>query len=173
MLQKYSLWKTLTVFFIEPTKEHYLMDISRKINLAHTSVKKNLTELVKLGLVKESINKQGTRNFPVYKADMNHYKTYKKIHNQLSVEELIEYLNDSLFPKAIVLFGSYQKGEDTENSDIDIFVQCKKTDIELKRFEKKLYRKIQLHFNQEFSFSKEVKNNIINGIVLKGFLEGY
>lgn len=34
-------------FFTEPTKSHYLIDISRKINLAHTSVKKELDVLVK------------------------------------------------------------------------------------------------------------------------------
>ena len=41
-------------------------------------------------------------------------------------------------------------------------------------FEKKLGRKIELHFNDTFnSYSKELKNNIINGMVLGGFLEGY
>ena len=36
-----------------------------------------------------------------------------------------------LAPKSIVLFGSYQKGEDIENSDIDIFVECKKEKLNI------------------------------------------
>ena len=61
-----------------------------------------------------------------------------------------------------------------EGSDIDLFVECRKEEINLKRFEKKLGRKIELHFNENFlSYPKELKNNIINGMVLSGFLEGY
>ena len=77
-------------------------------------------------------------------------------------------------PKSIVLFGSYQKGEDSENSDIDLFVECDKEELDVKIFEKKLGRKIELHFKKDFTlYPKELKNNIINGIVLSGFLEGY
>ena len=39
MLQKNSIYKTLEIFFLEPTKEHYLIEISRKANIAHTSIK--------------------------------------------------------------------------------------------------------------------------------------
>ena len=77
-------------------------------------------------------------------------------------------------PKTIVLFGSYRRGEDVEESDIDIFLECKKENVNVERFEKKLGRKIQLHFQENFNaYPKELKNNIINGIVLSGFLEGY
>ena len=59
-------------------------------------------------------------------------------------------------------------------SKIDLFVECKKEELNLEKFEKKLGRKIELHFNEDFTlFPKELKNNIINGIVLSGFLEGY
>ena len=51
MLQKSSIQRVLEIFFISPTKEQYLMNISRKIGLAHTSVKKNLDTLIKLGLI--------------------------------------------------------------------------------------------------------------------------
>ncbi len=35
-------------------------------------------------------------------------------------------------PRNIVIFGSYDKGIDTENSDIDLFVECKNEKIDLK-----------------------------------------
>ena len=178
MLQKSSIWKTAEIFFREPHKDHYLMNISRSIGLAHTSVKKNLNKLVKLGLIVESIEKKGHRKFPIYKADPDH-KNFKKcriIYNLSSLLEsnLVEFIEETLTPRSIVLFGSYQKGEDSEKSDIDLFVECKKEEFDLHLFEKKLGRKIELHFKESFnSYSKDLKNNIINGTVLSGFLEGY
>nr|MBI4156175.1 nucleotidyltransferase domain-containing protein [Candidatus Woesearchaeota archaeon] len=178
MLQKSSIFRTLEVFFINPTKKQYLIEISRNIGLAHTSVKKNLDKILKLGLISESIERKGTRKFPTYKANLDNklFKKYKNIYNITSLLEsnLIEFIEEKLAPKSIVVFGSYSRGEDTENSDIDLFVECKEEKLDIAKFEKKLNRKIELHFNKDFnSYSNELKNNIINGIVLNGFLEGY
>ena len=178
MLQKSSIDRTSEVFFTSPTKKHYLMDISRTIGLAHTSVKKNLDKLIKFGLILESVEKKGGRKFPLYKANLDNklFKKYKILYNISAILEskIIEFIEEKLMPKSIVLFGSYQRGEDLENSDIDLFFECKKGELDMTSFEKKLGRKIELHFNDNFnSYSKELKNNIINGIVISGFLEGY
>lgn len=178
MLQKSSMDRTAEVFFVNPTKKQYLMDISRTIGLAHTSVKKNLDKLVKMGLLIESVEQKGGRKFPLYLANLENktFKRYKIIYNISSVlqSKLIEFIEEKLMPKSIVLFGSYQRGEDIEKSDIDLFVECKKEEVDMSLFEKKLGRKIELHFNDNFnSYSKELKNNVINGVVLSGFLEGY
>lgn len=178
MLQKSSIARTAEVFFGSPTNGHYLADISRKVGIAHTSVKKNLLGLVKLGLVEEKVEQRGGRRFPIYvaKRDENAFRRQKKEYNFASILEsgLVEYLEEKLTPKAIVLFGSYRRGEDVEGSDIDIFAECKEEPVNLAKFEKKLGRKIELHFKEDFTaYSKELKNNIINGIVLSGFLEGY
>ena len=178
MLQKSSMLRTAEIFFVNSTKKNYLMNISRNIGLAHTSVKKNLAELTKLGLIIEFIEKKGRRKFPLYKANIDNslFKEYKMIYNLSSLLEsgLIKFIEEKLMPKSIVIFGSYQRGEDTEESDIDLFVEGKEESLELHIFEKKLKRKIQLHFKEQFaSYPKELKNNLINGIVLSGFLEGY
>lgn len=53
-------------------------------------------------------------------------------------------------------------------------LSSKKEGSDLKHFEKKLKRKIELHFKENFTMHPTaLKNNIINGIVLYGFLEGY
>ncbi len=178
MLQKSSIFRTAEIFFINPTKEHYLMEISRNIGLAHTSIKKNLKDLVKLGIIIEHKEKKGERLFPVYKSNLDNkiFKKYKIIHNLSSILEsgVIDFIEETVSPKSIVLFGSYSRGEDIENSDIDLFVECKNEELDLKSFEKKLGRKIELHFNEKFTmYPKELKNNIINGVVLNGFLEGF
>ena len=89
MLQKSSMWLTLEVFFLNPSKEHYLMDISRKIGIAHTSVKGYLRDFVGLGIVLERIDKKGKRKFPVYKANINDksFKMHKMEYNFSSILE--------------------------------------------------------------------------------------
>jgi predicted nucleotidyltransferase len=178
MLQKCSIIKVADVFFDEPTKEHYLIEISRKSKIAHTSVKKHLSTLKKQSIINEHSEKKGKRDFPIYKADIGNkeYKFYKKIHNltKLKTTGLIDFLKDNLMPGATILFGTYARGEDIEESDIDIFVMCEKEDIDLSNFEKQLNRKIQLHFKEDFKeYPKELKNNIINGIILEGYLEAF
>ena len=86
MLQKSSMLRTAEIFFVNSTKKNYLMNISRNIGLAHTSVKKNLAELTKLGLIIESVEKKGGRKFPIYKANIENrlFKDYDKcvlLHN--------------------------------------------------------------------------------------------
>lgn len=178
MLQKSSMDRTVEVFFVNPTKKYYLMDLSRTVGLAHTSVKKSLDQLIRFGLITKFVEKRGGRKFPLYQANLDNktFKKYKAIYN-LSVilqSKLIKFIEEKLMPKSVVLFGSYQRGEDIEKSDIDLFIECKTEELDLRSFEKRLGRKIELHFNDHFnSYPAELKNNIINGIVLSGFLEGY
>ncbi|MBI4451408.1 nucleotidyltransferase domain-containing protein [Candidatus Woesearchaeota archaeon] len=176
MLQKCSILRTAEIFFKEPTRAHYLIEISKKSGLAHTSTKKNLLRLKELSIVKESLEKKGRRGFPIFNADMDskEYKKYKRVYNFLQIEEsgLADFLKNKLMPKSIVVFGSYSRGEDIEDSDIDIFVECNKEEIDTSRFTRMLNRKIELHFKENFKeYPKELKNNIVNGIPLRGYLE--
>jgi len=87
---------------------------------------------------------------------------------------LINYLIEEYNNPLIILFGSYSKGEDIEKSDIDLYIETTNNKkLRLNKFENTLNRKIHI-----FSFksidkvpNKDLSNNIINGIVLNGFLE--
>lgn len=178
MLQNSSMYKIVEIFFNEPTKAHYLIEVSRKSKLAHTSAKSYLISLKKDGIIKETIEKKGKRNFPIYTASLDNsgYKNYKKIFNLDKILDsgLIDFLRDKFMPESIILFGSYSRGEDIEDSDIDLFIESKKQEINLQKFETKLKRKISLHFNENFgNYSKELKNNIINGEILYGYLGAF
>ena len=70
------------------------------------------------------------------------------------------------------MFGSCAKAAFTEKSDIDIFVEAKGSKLDIGLYEKKLNRKINLLFESNINnLSKELKNNIINGIILYGFVK--
>lgn len=176
MLHKSTINRVLEVFFDEPTKTHYLKEISQKADLAHTVVIPALKTLCAKGLIKRRLEKRGSRIFPIFEAnkDSQEFRNIKRLHNleRLESSKLPDYLQEILMPDCIVIFGSYARGEDIEDSDIDIYVQSEKKDISIKRFEKSLKRGIQLHFSRNFKdYPKELRNNIINGFVSRGYLE--
>jgi predicted nucleotidyltransferase len=164
ILQKCSIWRVAEIFFLEPTKVHYVKEISRKINLAHTSVKKHILDLVEMGLIEET-----SEVFKGYKAvrENPEFIFNKKISNLIMLKEsgLLEALKEH-YPKSIILFGSYDKGEDIESSDIDIFINSKKFNLSLDKFEKYLSRHIHLLFREETS--KSLMESINQGAILFG-----
>jgi predicted nucleotidyltransferase len=172
MLQESTACKVLSVFFKEPTTRHYLKEISRKAGAAHTSVS-NIIKSTKY--IKKEIEIRNTREFPHYISIQNQeFYQEKLLFNLKELRPLTNYLRDNLMPDCIVLFGSYSRGEDTEDSDIELFIQCKEENINLKEFDKTLRRKIHLIFRNNFrNLPKDLKNNIINGISLYGALTGY
>ncbi|MGD9276577.1 MAG: nucleotidyltransferase domain-containing protein [Candidatus Pacearchaeota archaeon] len=175
MLQiKNNKKKILELFFDCPLEKFYLREISRKTNVAVTSVKKYIEELIKERLIIK-INKG---IYPSFKAardnDNGVFKNYKILNmlERLNSSGLIDFIWDDCHPGSIVLYGSAQRGEDIGGSDIDLFVESKEKKMSFKKFEKKLNREIHVFFEKDFSkLNKELKNNIINGIKLKGYLE--
>ena len=119
---KSSVWKVFEIFVDEPLKIHYVKEITRRINLAPTSVKKHLENLGKENILKR---KMGDR-FNGYISNRDHEKFifYKQVFNKIKIKEsgLIDYLINLIHPKTIVLYGSYNKGEDIEKSDIDLII---------------------------------------------------
>ena len=155
MLQKYSRYGILQEFFDYPRKEFYLRELSRMTNLALPSVTNHIRALVDGGL----ILRQKNGLYPTFKANRDSilFKIYKKTNLMLRLHEtgLIDYLNDGLFPNAIILYGSSSKGEDVEESDIDLFIQAKEKKIDVSKYEKLLNRKVHLFFGEIFNNYRE------------------
>lgn len=172
MLQKSGYYNTLEVFYREPTKIHFIREISREINLAQTSVRKYFKDLLKQGLIK----KKKSSPFDGYVANRENesFIYSKRFYNFLSLEKLKVFFMDNYFPKALILFGSYSLGEDVEESDIDLLViSNSKPKVDLDSFEKVLSRKINLIFVKSLNeLDKKIQTKIKNGIVLGGFLDG-
>ncbi|PIO00411.1 hypothetical protein COT72_01755 [archaeon CG10_big_fil_rev_8_21_14_0_10_43_11] len=120
---------------------------------------------------------QKTGNVSFYTASRSEkYLLEKKLYNirQLHESGLIEYIRIELSNPAIVLFGSYARGEDTEESDIDIYIETpSKNKAVLAKYEKQLKRKIQVfqHKNIKEITNLHLANNIINGLTLNNYIE--
>jgi predicted nucleotidyltransferase len=175
MLQKYNRDKVLEVFFDNPLPEggFSLREISRISTVPLPSVKNYLAELEKEKLV---LKKQNRLKNPVYYAnrDEEYFLFLKKMNNIKNIHEsgVVEYIYYGCGPKAIILFGSTSRGEDILESDMDLFVISKDKELNLEKFEKNLNRKINVFFKEELNkTSKELANNVINGVILKGYVK--
>ncbi|MCK4589671.1 MAG: nucleotidyltransferase domain-containing protein [Nanoarchaeota archaeon] len=167
LIERCSLLRVLDVFFQDPHKNYQVREIGRIIKLDHKSVLIYLKKLKQMKLVKIDT----TTLYKSYRADINEdFKKIKMAFNVIKLQEsgLLDYLFERALPKAVVLYGSYAKGIDGSKSDIDLYIDSPEKKLELVKFEKKMGRKIHLLF--EGKMSKELKNNLINGIVLKGNL---
>jgi len=178
MLKKDNRSKILEMFFDNPlpTGGFQLREISRKTNIAPKSVKNYLIELEKEKLIITKVHR--IHDYPLYYAnrDNENFKLLKKLNNILNINQsgLVDYLYDTCMPEAIILFGSASKGEDIQESDIDLFILSKEINLDLSKYEKRLNRKINIFFQNNFGkLSKEFKNSLINGIILRGYLKIY
>jgi len=168
MEQRCSYLRVLSVFFVEPTTVHFIKEISKRINLAHTSVRNYITDLNAKGLIK----KKKTKPFSGFVANRENedFIFYKKVYNLYTLKELNHFLIQEFWPKLIVLFGSYSRGEDVESSDIDLLIVSKvKKDVDLTRFEKNLKRDINLLIVDNLEkLDESLIKKIYNGFVLHG-----
>jgi len=160
-------------FFINPTIKLRIREIERILKLPLPSIIRYCKELKQEGIliiVKIS-------NVVFYTASRSEiYILQKKLFNikQLYDSGLINYLKIELSNPTIVLFGSYAKGEDTENSDIDLYIETpSKKNVNIKKFIKILSREIQIftYKNIKDITNPHLANNVINGITLNNYLE--
>ncbi len=171
MLQEYTRYRILQEFFDCPRKNFQMREISRNTKITQPAVINHLKALIK----EEFIIRENKGIYPTYIAnrDNTKFKIYKKINMLLRLygSKLIDYIYDTCSPKVIILFGSASIGEDTEQSDIDFFVDSKTKELNLGKYEKLLKRKINILYEENFGkIAGELKNNILNGIILKGYL---
>jgi predicted nucleotidyltransferase len=179
MLKKDNKNKVLEIFFDNPLPKgigFQLREISRTINLAPKSVKNYLEELEKNDLIIQKPHR--IHEYPIYYAnrDNEYFKLLKKQNTIKKINEsgLLNFLEEKCLPEVIILFGSASRGEDLEESDIDIFLECSEKKLNLNIYEKELNRKINLFFEKDFNkLSNELKNNLINGYKLKGYLKPF
>ncbi|MDD5649488.1 MAG: nucleotidyltransferase domain-containing protein [Candidatus Nanoarchaeia archaeon] len=166
--------KVLEVLFKYPEKEFSLSDLAEESSVAKANIgnilekfrESNLITIEKLSKIWRIKANQTNELFIKSKIIYNLNFIYKS--------SLIEFLKDYYNnPKAIILFGSFRKGEDISNSDIDIAIEYDKikehkiNELKIDKIDKKM----QIHlFNRE-SIDINLFNNIANGIVLWGFLE--
>ena len=148
-------------------------EIAKLLGVSPTAVSNSIKKLKENELI--SVEKTKTINFISFKRSEKRAVELKRVENlrNIYVSGLLDHLENTLPGGSIILFGSYSRGEDTNTSDIDIAVIGRKHRFfDFKKFEKMLNRKINLYFYDSWKkMQKNLKNNILNGILLSGGVE--
>lgn len=166
--------RIMRLMFVKAGSALNMNRIAKILKVSQPAVLKAIPYLKKNGAISAKQDKNSGRWSIELNRENKEIIGLKRADNlkQLYESGLIKSLYD-LFPGDIViLFGSYARGEDTEDSDIDLAViGSKKQEIDAK-FEKILERKITVNYYKSInSIDKSLLSSMLNGITLKGAIE--
>ena len=149
--------------------------IANILEVTQPAITKAIPRLEDKGFVKVEQDKQSKRWSIELNRDNHKVMQLKMVDNLKQIYEtgLADFLEKEFAGAAIILFGSYSRGEDIINSDIDLAVVSRKDKIvDTANYEKLLERKININFYISFkNIHKNLKENLCNGIVLAGGIE--
>ena len=171
--------KVMYWFFSYPHKEISLSDLTKLVGISKTTANRVVLELAKRRFLR--IQELG-KLWRISSDPQHEFTTTRKIaYNLESIYEsgiISEILKKKPTPRCITLFGSYRKGDDTQQSDIDIAVEVlgnhQPTITLLGVISKLRYRKnvkVNLLTFSRNNIDINLFTNIANGIVLYGLLE--
>jgi len=179
--------KILGLYLSDYTAKFHVREISRILDANHRTISLALKALENKGVMKHEIagkNKQYFLNLDnfltkEYIRNAESAKKIKLLDKYFVIKKLLAELSEDLKGTPMILFGSYSKGEETKDSDVDILIlkDGKEQKIEniIKEFAKRHNIEIQLQKmtgNQFESGIRERDNLIVeivnNHIILNG-----
>ena len=174
---KESVLKIAELLFDKPNITFHIRGLAKAAGVSTTAVVRAVEELQKHEII--IVEKTAVTTNVKANVESEAYRFYKKIINLYRLEryKITSTLKEIYRAKAMVLFGSFAKGEDVEESDVDILVLTNHKDTRdisdyLAECEKRLNRRINLQVLSSLEKSSpEFKNAIANGIVLHGYVK--
>lgn len=165
----------LRFLFVYSGQEFNQRQIALGLEVSSTAIANSISKLEKENLIKLTRKKGDNRLLIELNKDNPRVFNIKRVENLRNIYEsgLVDFLSEKFGLSTIILFGSYSLGEDIKSSDIDIaIIGAKEKKIELKQFEEKLKRDINLNFYNSLNIIEtNLKSNILNGITLKGGIQ--
>jgi len=149
--------------------------IANYLEVSPPAVMKALPGLEAESLIKIEQDKDTKRWSVQLNRDNHKVMQLKRVDNLKQIYEtgLADFLEKEFAGASIIIFGSYSRGEDLINSDVDIAVIGRKNKtINLTKYEGWLDRKININFYDSFkNIHQHLKENVCNGIILTGGVE--
>ncbi|HLC97844.1 MAG TPA: nucleotidyltransferase domain-containing protein [Candidatus Nanoarchaeia archaeon] len=168
-------WHVLQFFLDNPTTQIHLRGLAKELKISFGWLSLNLPRLVKSGLLLKKESLGGRLHLLQANRDSSLFQRLKTstnlfaLHDSGFLDALIAAYHQ---PECIVLFGSYRRGEDTEESDIDIaIITALRPKKDWSSFEQKLQRNIKIIELQKKRIEPEFMNTLANGIVVYGYLD--
>jgi len=147
-----SSQKVFNFLTLNPGKEFVEKEIQKGTKVSKPGVNLVLKKLVKLGIIQKT--KKG--RISLYKVDFKNplVKQWKVLRNIIYLIPAIRNLKD--YAQKIILFGSWARGENTQDSDLDLFVLTNTPRENIEKITRKNLprEKIQLIIHNPVSFSE-------------------
>jgi len=154
LLGNKNLIKILDYFLTNPTIEVHQKELQNKLKLAKATLNKWLRILVKNEFLK--LRKFGRVNIYHLNRENTIVKELKRLKNILMLSGLKKIVKD--YKIKIYLYGSAARGEDIEDSDLDLLIigKIKREDIfgEIEKISRKLRRRISIQIFTPFQWSE-------------------
>ena len=153
--------KILSLLMFNQDKEYHLRGIARLIKVSPKYVGKELEKLLKINLV----NKYGKGNMNIYSINKNNIILNELKQIFVKTDYLGELIRKELKDKVkyAFIYGSFAKGEETESSDIDLFIvgDIKEDDLIkiIQKLEKTTNREINYVLWSENTFKQRAKSH--------------
>jgi predicted nucleotidyltransferase len=167
--------RILRLLFIKSGTSLNQRRIAQHLNTSPPAVMKALPKLHKKNLITAHQDKESKRWAVTLNKDNHNISRLKRADNLKLIYEsgLADFLDKEFAGATIILFGSYSRGEDTAQSDIDIAVIGRKEKhIRTTPYEKLLERTININFYTSLQkVHTHLKENLFNGIVISGGIE--
>lgn len=176
MYQKIIQLKILAFFMDNPYGKYYLRETAKLLRMSPMTLKRSLDLLVKNNLLlKEKIKNQILYSANMQNPAFRHLKISRNL-AWLMQKGIVEFIKKKIpVVSAIILYGSYAKGEDARDSDVDIVViSPAKKDIS-SNVSELLGKDVNISLFSPAEWSKHAKTNrafyldvITEGIILFG-----
>lgn len=164
--------QVLKALFDRPEYRYHLRELARATGLNPNTVSTVVDRLEEEGIVARERRKHlveiraGTGSTRYRRAKQ--LDNIGRLYSSGLVDHLVAFYDD---PEAVVLIGSYSRGEDWSESDIDIAVVTSSDEHpDLGTFEAVLKRSVHLLVVEKGTVSDEFTENLANGIVVHGRL---
>jgi len=165
----------LRLMFVKAGLSLNQRQIAKFLAVSPPAVMKALPDLEKESLIKIKQDRETKRWSVELNRDNHRVMQLKRADNLKLVYEtgLADFLEKEFAGATVILFGSYSRGDDIINSDIDIAVISRKEkEADLTNYEKEIERRININFYDSFKhIHKHLKENLCNGIILAGGVE--
>jgi predicted nucleotidyltransferase len=159
-----ELLNRLKPFFEDTHREYSVREYGRLCKMSPPTASTLLKKAEKTGLLIS--RKQGIYIYFRANRESSFFRDISKAYWRLTLKSLLENFSKDFLFKKPVLFGSIAKVENTSDSDIDLFLDIDKKNINLNEVEKIIKRKLQIHFKDSLK-NENLKKNIEKGVVIE------
>jgi predicted nucleotidyltransferase len=154
-----KLFNDLQYFFNDVYREVSVREYAKIINVSPPTASKILQNFEKERILISE--KKGIYIYYRVNRGSSLFLGFSKLYWQQILIPLTKEIHKKIYYGDIILFGSLIKVENTKKSDVDLYLDIDKKELDVKNIEKKLKRPIELHFKTK---NKNLMNNINDGM---------